>query len=192
MDKMSFVSSKALQNSGNYVIGVMQDREVHTTPLNGILQMRPSFSYFDKQDARRKAEQKTEAELEAEEEELKQITVKFARGDSEKAKKAREKTFDFVAAREAEEPWCETFWHPMGSAAVELERQRLFCTKTAPTGHTLSSSSRDYVKALIPSERHDKSVESIVPSGVISLFKLKEMGLQEQIKNILIDGKFPF
>ncbi|XP_055700907.1 DNA-directed RNA polymerase III subunit RPC5 [Phlebotomus papatasi] len=189
MDKMSFVSSKALQNSGNYVIGVMQDREVHTTPLNGILQMRPSFSYFDKQDARRKAEQKTEAELEAEEEELKQITVKFARGDSEKAKKAREKTFDFVAAREAEEPWCETFWHPMGSAAVELERQRLFCTKTAPTGHTLSSSSRDYVKALIPSERHDKSVESIVPSGVVSLFKLKEMGLQEQIKNILIDVK---
>ncbi|XP_059615952.1 DNA-directed RNA polymerase III subunit RPC5 [Phlebotomus argentipes] len=190
MDKMSFMSSKALQNSGNYVIGVMQDREVHTTPLNGILQMRPSFSYFDKQDARRRAEQKTESELEAEEEELKQITVKFARSsDSEKAKKAREKTFDFLAAREAEEPWCEAFWHPNQSAAVELEKQRLFCTKTTPTGHTLASTSRDYVKALIPPERHDKSVESIVPSGIVSLYKLKDLGLQEQIKNILIDVK---
>uniref|UniRef100_A0A1B0CN87 Putative rna polymerase c iii 37 kDa subunit n=1 Tax=Lutzomyia longipalpis TaxID=7200 RepID=A0A1B0CN87_LUTLO len=168
MDKMSFVSSKSVQKSGNFVIGVMQDREIHTTPLQGILQMRPSFSYFDKQDARRRAEQKNDTDVEAEEE-MKQVTVRFARSDSEKARKAREKTFDFMAAREAEEPWCETFWHPTGSTAVELERTKLFCTKTAPTGHALTATSNDYVRALIPREGNDKSVETIVPSGIVSL-----------------------
>ncbi|XP_055686497.1 DNA-directed RNA polymerase III subunit RPC5 [Lutzomyia longipalpis] len=188
MDKMSFVSSKSVQKSGNFVIGVMQDREIHTTPLQGILQMRPSFSYFDKQDARRRAEQKNDTDVEAEEE-MKQVTVRFARSDSEKSRKAREKTFDFMAAREAEEPWCETFWHPTGSTAVELERTKLFCTKTAPTGHALTATSNDYVRALIPREGNDKSVETIVPSGIVSLYQMKEMGLQEQIKNILIDVK---
>uniref|UniRef100_A0A1L8DHA5 Putative rna polymerase c iii 37 kDa subunit n=1 Tax=Nyssomyia neivai TaxID=330878 RepID=A0A1L8DHA5_9DIPT len=188
MDKMSFVSSKAVQNSGNFVIGVMQDREVHTTPLKGILQMRPSFSYFDKKDARRKAEQKNDTDMDVDEE-IKQVTVTFARGDTEKVRKAREKTFDFMAAREAEESWCETFWHPAGSTAVELERTRLFCTKTSPTGHALTSTTPEYVRALIPRVGHDRSIETIVPNGVVGLHQLKDLGLQEQLKNILIDVK---
>lgn len=75
MDRQSFVSTKPMENVNKYVVGMYQDKEIHVSPLTGILQMRPSFSYFDKSDKRNKAEQKAENDADLDEEEPKQVSV---------------------------------------------------------------------------------------------------------------------
>ncbi|TMS22610.1 DNA-directed RNA polymerase III subunit RPC5 [Larimichthys crocea] len=50
MDKQSFSSIQATTNTSRYAAAVFRKGELHVTPLTGILQMRPSFSYLDKAD----------------------------------------------------------------------------------------------------------------------------------------------
>lgn len=190
MDKISFVSAKPSKNVNRYVIGVMLNREIHCTPLKTILQLRPTFSYFDKKDVRDKVDEKTrrnEASDTDEDESMKQVTVKFQ--SSDRWKKIQEQSYDSHLAREAEEPWCETMWYPNKSTASELEKQRLFCTKNEVIGHTLGLDSEEYIKNLIPPERKEVSIDSIVPSKVVNTSKLKTLPLIDQIKRILIDGE---
>lgn len=94
--------------------------------LAGILQMRPSFSYFDKSDTRNKAEKKAEHEADLDEEEPKQITVQFARSENDSIRKAREKSFGFLAQKNADEAWCETQWFAKDSKQAAMEREKLF------------------------------------------------------------------
>lgn len=96
--------------------------------------MRPSFSYFDKSDKRTKAEQKAENEADQEEEEATQITVKFARTENDSIRKAREKSFNFISQKNAEEAWCETMWYGKDSQQAELERQKLFAVANDSMG----------------------------------------------------------
>ncbi len=74
--------------------------------------MRQTFSYFDKQDKRTKDEKRAEEGADEEVEDLKQVTVKFARAENEKMKKAREKSYNYISQLGADEPWWETLWHP--------------------------------------------------------------------------------
>lgn len=119
-----------MENISKYVLGILHKEdnhnEIRVVPLNGIVQMRPSFSYFDKSDKRQKAEQKAENEADMEEEEPTQITVKFARQENENVRKAREKSFNFLSKKCADEAWCETMWYTKDSHQAELERQKLF------------------------------------------------------------------
>lgn len=50
-----------------------------------------------------------------EEEQLQQVTVKFARTESERLKKAREKSFGFLQKKNAEELWIPTEFYPYES-----------------------------------------------------------------------------
>lgn len=127
MDRQAFVSTRPLENTDRFLIGVMHDKEMHMTPLGGgILQMRPSFSYFDKSDVRNRAEKKAENEADLDEEEAKQVTVQFARTENENTRKAREKSFGVVSQKSADEPWCETVYHARDSPESTLEREKLF------------------------------------------------------------------
>lgn len=49
MDKQVFVSSNATPMNMNkhYKIGIIRNNEIHLTPVQSIVQMRPSFEYFD-------------------------------------------------------------------------------------------------------------------------------------------------
>ena len=84
-----------------------------------ILQMRQSFSYFDKQDKRTKAEQKVENE------------------SDDKLHKAREKSNNFVSKIGADEPWCETLWHLHKSYEAELERKKIFEPRAVDGSYSL-------------------------------------------------------
>lgn len=195
MDKQSFLSSKPIEDVNRYMVCTLQDREIHATPLQGIASMRQVFSYFDKQDKRTKAEQKAEQDADADEEELKQVTVKFARTENEKVRKAREKSFNYLSKLESEEPWCETFWHAKDSTAAELERQKLFCggagagTSGQEDPAALNVAPVEYLDMLISKEKTDRNIDSMLPSRVICMHKLKQMALVEQIKVILKDAK---
>lgn len=189
MDRQSFVSTRPMENVSKYIVGYMQDREIHLSVVKGIVQMRPNFSYFDKSDSRKKAEQKAENESDADEEEPKQVTVKFARTDNDKAKRMKEKSYSYLAQKSAEEPWCETMWYPKDSVQAQLERQKMFAMSSESTGHSLSLTSKEYIEALIPAEQSVSSLDVLLPSRVISLSKLKGLPVAEQIQHILIDGR---
>uniref|UniRef100_A0A182M3S3 DNA-directed RNA polymerase III subunit RPC5 n=1 Tax=Anopheles culicifacies TaxID=139723 RepID=A0A182M3S3_9DIPT len=197
MDKQSFLSTKPIEDVSRYLVCVIQDGEMHATPLKGIVSMRQMFSYFDKQDKRTKAEQKAEQDADgaAEDEELTQVTVKFARLENEKVRKAREKSFNYLSKMEAEEPWCETFWHEKTSAAAELERQKLCGGGAGGSGRlevdnaALNVKPIEYMDMLISKEKTDRNIDSLLPSRVICMHKLKQLTLQEQLKVILTDAK---
>lgn len=94
--------------------------------------MRPSFSYFDKSDLRTKAEKKAENEADLDEEEAKQVTVQFARTENDNSRKAREKSFTYLAQKGADEGWCETKWFTKDSPQAVLEREKLFGVTNQP------------------------------------------------------------
>lgn len=191
MDKQSFLSSKPIEDVDRYMVCALHEKEIHATPLKGIVSMRQVFSYFDKQDKRTKAEQKAEQDADVDEEELKQVTVKFARTENEKTRKAREKSFNYLSKMESEEAWCETFWHQKQSTTAELERQKLFCGSTSRDGtdSALNVTSEEYLDMLISKEKTDRDIDSMLPSRVICMHKLKQMTLVDQIKVILKDAK---
>lgn len=197
LDKLSYTSSKPAANVHRYVIGVLNDREVHCTPLKSILQMRPSFSYFDKRDTREKAEQKSKARGEGEsgqgatsesdDEDVRQVTVKFQ--STERLKKIQEQSYENFVQRMGEEPWCETMWYASETRQADVERQRLYSNKVDMIGQSLGLDSDEYIKNLIPPERKEISIDSFVPSKVVHCSKRVTMSLADQIKHILIDGE---
>lgn len=191
MDKQSYLSSVAMHDVDRFCVGVVKDGEMYLTPVKGIYQMRPSFSYFDKQDKRAKADKRAEDGDVGDEEEMKQVTVKFARNESEKVKKAREKSYNYISRMGAEEPWCETMWHPAASEMAGMESQKLLMTGSAFTPETLNMESRDYVDHLI-GESHEGQEDSqalAALSKVISNREAKSLTLPDQIKHLLINAK---
>lgn len=190
MDRQNYISSKPMENVNQYIVCILQDNEIHATALKGILQMRPNFSYFDKDDKRKKDEQKAENDADnLDEEQPIQITVKFARNENERLRKAREKSYNFIKQKNDDEPWCETLYHSRFTTAANMERQKLFASVDQLTGHNLNLSNEEYIDSLIPMERSHKNIEAILPSTVISMNRLKTMALSNQIEVILKDGK---
>lgn len=192
MDKQSYLSSVAMQDVERFCVGVMSGGEMYLTPVKGIYQMRPSFSYFDKQDKRAKADKRAEDGEGPEDEEMKQVTVKFARNESEKVKKAREKSYNYISRMGAEEPWCETMWHPSVSEMATMEAQKLLVVGSGFTSETLNMESRKYVDHLIgdTNEGQEISSQAMTPMNkVISIRKANSLPLTDQLKNILINAK---
>lgn len=185
MDQQRFVSMKPVDNSNKYILGYIKDKEAHTSLVRNIFQLRPSFSYFDKSDKRNKAEQKAENEADNDEEEAKQITVKFARTENDRLRKAREKSYVYMSKKIAEEPWCQTFYCDINTTDAAIERQKLFSASHGMTGHALSLPSNEYIESLIPAENQHCSLEP----RVICMNKLRTMPLNSQIHHILKDVK---
>lgn len=185
MDKQAFVSSTSLDDVSKYIVGIYADKELHLSPLSSILQLRPSFSYFDKEDKRNKAEEKALNE-EDDDEELQQVTVKFARSSTKKVKERQ--GYDTFVKKSVDEPWCETYWHSRTSPTAELERQKLFATNRQ-NSHALGLDAPQYVEKLLPPEGQDQGIDAVLPARVISKAKLKSMPLIDQLKCILKDAK---
>lgn len=70
---MTLKSSRLLSDTSNYAIGVLNEGELHLTPLKGIVSLRPTFSYLDKSDKRQANKNQEELSGGEEEEELKQV-----------------------------------------------------------------------------------------------------------------------
>lgn len=189
MDRQSYISTKPLDNVNKYIIGYFQDKEIHASLVKGVIQMRPSFSYFDKSDTRKKAEQKIECESDLDEDEPKHVTVKFARTENDRTRKAREKSFNYLSQKSADEPWYETMWYGKDTIQAQLERQKLFSNSNESTGHALSLTNAEYVENLIPAERDFSNLDALLVPRAISMNKLKCLPLQDQIQTILKDGK---
>lgn len=182
MDRMTWKSSRLLGDTNNYAVGVLNEGELHLTPLKGVVSLRPTFSYLDKSDKRQTNSQEESSGGE-EEEELKQVKVKFARQENERIKKAREQSYDYHSKLSSSEPWYHTHYITSNSDEAELERSKLYCSQITEKVADLSLDGENYLNYLIDPDAVDEST-----SGA-SKRCLKAMNLADQVRSIMKEAR---
>ncbi|XP_075231012.1 RNA polymerase III subunit E isoform X2 [Lycorma delicatula] len=196
MDKTSLQSVKVLADIASTAVASFSGKHVVLSPLTGIISLQPSFPYLDLTEKRAREELKERGSMdfsaiEEEEDKDKQITVKFARQESERMKRARERSFNYLSMKSAEEPWYDTNYYPSTSRESEMERQKLQLSKERGEDETssLCLKPQQYIQNLLPSLQEESWIIPSLPSNVLSLTAIKALPLSEQVRLILRDVK---
>lgn len=168
MDRQVLTSTRAVRDTSRYAVGILDQNELHITPLEGVLSLRPSMEYLDQSDKTAKAEGRgllTDNDLDdikdssgmfsdgedGGDPDMKAVTVRFARGgqnEKEKYAKFREKSYEYQQKKLKEEPWVHTKFHQMKSAKWEEQSQKLFCRKMDDEIMNSSCTSNTYLNHL--------------------------------------------
>ncbi|KAM4631594.1 DNA-directed RNA polymerase III subunit RPC5 [Discoglossus pictus] len=198
MDKQTFSSIQAASNTSRYAAAVYRKGEIHLTPLHGILQMRPSFTYLDKADSkyreREAANEAGDSSQDEGEEDVKQVTVRFSRPESEQARQRRVQSYEFLQKKQAEESWVHLHYSSAKDSRSEHERQYLLCQNTGMAENTeLQKSPREYLTMLMPPNVEEEKEKPVGPSNVLSMSQLRTLPLADQIKILMKNVKvIPF
>ncbi|XP_013203187.1 DNA-directed RNA polymerase III subunit RPC5 isoform X2 [Microtus ochrogaster] len=197
MDKQTFCSSQTTSNTARYAAALYRQGELHLTPLHGILQLRPSFSYLDKADAKhreREAANEGDSSQDEAEEDVKQITVRFSRPESEQARQRRVQSYEFLQKKHAEEPWVHLHYYGVRDSRSEHERQYLLCQGSSGVENTeLVKSPSEYLMMLMPPSPEEEKDKPVAPSNVLSMAQLRTLPLADQIKVLMKNVKvMPF
>ncbi|XP_014448157.1 DNA-directed RNA polymerase III subunit RPC5 isoform X2 [Tupaia chinensis] len=198
MDKQTFCSSQTTSNTSRYAAALYRQGELHLTPLHGILQLRPSFSYLDKADAKHRereaANEAGDSSQDEAEEDVKQITVRFSRPESEQARQRRVQSYEFLQKKHAEEPWVHLHYYGLRDSRSEHERQYLLCQ--GPSGAEsmeLVKAPSEYLMMLMPPSQEEEKDQPMAPSNVLSMAQLRTLPLADQIKILMKNVKvMPF
>uniref|UniRef100_A0A2I3G9K8 RNA polymerase III subunit E n=1 Tax=Nomascus leucogenys TaxID=61853 RepID=A0A2I3G9K8_NOMLE len=200
MDKQTFCSSQTTSNTSRYAAALYRQGELHLTPLHGILQLRPSFSYLDKADAKHRereaANEAGDSSQDEAEDDVKQITVRFSRPESEQARQRRVQSYEFLQKKHAEEPWVHLHYYGLRvrSHRSEHERQYLLCPGSSGVENTeLIKSPSEYLMMLMPPSQEEEKDKPVAPSNVLSMAQLRTLPLADQIKILMKNVKvMPF
>ncbi|NXD25751.1 RPC5 polymerase, partial [Spelaeornis formosus] len=198
MDKQTFCSSQAASNVSRYAAAVYKKGELHLTPLHGILQLRPSFTYLDKADAKHRereaANEGGDSSQDEAEDDVKQITVRFSRPETEQARQRRVQSYEFLQKRQAEEHWFHLHYYGLKDSRSEHERQYLFSQGHGLAENTeLIKSPSEYLMMLIPPSVEEEKDKPVAPSNVLSMAQLRTLPLADQIKILMKNVKvMPF
>ncbi|MBN3303834.1 RPC5 polymerase, partial [Amia calva] len=198
MDKQTFTSIQATTNTSRYAAAVFRKGELHLTPLQGILQMRPSFSYLDKADSKHRereaANEGGDSSQDEAEEDIKQITVRFSRPESEQARQRRYQSYEFLQKKQNEEPWVHLHYYGLKDGRSEHERQYLFCQCMGVTENTeLVKTPSEYLAMLMPPAVKEEVAKPVTPSNVLSMAQLRTLPLGDQVKTLMKNVKvMPF
>ncbi|CAH2307155.1 DNA-directed RNA polymerase III subunit RPC5 [Pelobates cultripes] len=198
MDKQTFSSIQAASNTSRYAAAIFRKGELHVTPLHGLLQMRPSFSYLDKADTKHRereaANEAGDSSQDEVEDDVKQVTVRFSRPESEQARQRRVQSYEFLQKKQAEESWVHLHYYNIKDSRTELERQYLLCQNTNTTENTeLMKSPSEYLEMLMPPCVEEETEKPVSPSNVLSMAQLRTLPLGDQIKILMKNVKvIPF
>uniref|UniRef100_A0A8C3CVX4 RNA polymerase III subunit E n=1 Tax=Cairina moschata TaxID=8855 RepID=A0A8C3CVX4_CAIMO len=198
MDKQTFCSSQAASNVSRYAAAVYRKGELHLTPLHGILQLRPSFTYLDKADAKHRereaANEGGDSSQDEAEDDVKQITVRFSRPETEQARQRRVQSYEFLQKRQAEEHWVHLHYYGLKDSRSEHERQYLFSQAHGLAENTeLIKSPSEYLMMLMPPSVEEENDKPVAPSNVLSMAQLRTLPLADQIKILMKNVKvMPF
>ncbi|KFQ17011.1 DNA-directed RNA polymerase III subunit RPC5, partial [Merops nubicus] len=198
MDKQTFCSSQAASNVSRYAAAVYKKGELHLTPLHGILQLRPSFTYLDKADAKHRereaANEGGDSSQDEAEDDVKQITVRFSRPETEQARQRRVQSYEFLQKRQAEEHWVHLHYYGLKDSRSEHERQYLFSQGHGLAENTeLIKSPSEYLMMLMPPSIEEENDKPVAPSNVLSMSQLRTLPLADQIKILMKNVKvMPF
>uniref|UniRef100_UPI00398F3D95 DNA-directed RNA polymerase III subunit RPC5 isoform X2 n=1 Tax=Pristiophorus japonicus TaxID=55135 RepID=UPI00398F3D95 len=194
MDKQIFSSIQSAVNTSRYAAAVYRKGELHITPLHGILQLRPSFSYLDKADAKHRereaANEAGDSSQDEAEDDAKQITVRFSRPESEQARQRRIQSYEFLQKKQAEEPWYYLHYCGVKDSRSEHERQYLFSQLAGMVETTeLTKSPSEYLSMLMPPVEEEESKVPLAPSNVLSMAQLRTLPLADQVKTLMKNVK---
>ncbi|XP_018428062.1 PREDICTED: DNA-directed RNA polymerase III subunit RPC5 isoform X3 [Nanorana parkeri] len=198
MDKQRFSSIQAASNRNRYAAACYRKGEIHLTPLCGILQLRPSFTYLDKADTKFKereaANDAGDSSQDEGEEDVKQVTVRFSRPESEQAKQRRAQSYEFLQKKQAEESWVHLHYSGVKDGRSEHERQYLLCQNPGMNEtNELIKSPSEYLQMLMPPSVEEETEKPVAPSNVLSMAQLRTLPLADQIKILMKNVKvIPF
>jgi len=154
MDKQVLQGGAALPSCDRYALGILNDNELHLSPVKGVLALKPHLGYLDrgdrtaKQEGRLPGQDRDQEEEEEEETKPQAVTVKFAKGDLEKDKKRKEKSYDYAKARQDEEPWVDLKFNQLKSRRWEEESQAMFCSNMDEDVKNIEDDVQTYLQAL--------------------------------------------
>ncbi|EDV27885.1 uncharacterized protein TRIADDRAFT_52872 [Trichoplax adhaerens] len=192
MDKQVLASMKA-ENNDRYAVGIMKNNALHVTPVQAMLQLRPSFDYINmaesangtgKLDNSNSGIVKSDSE---EEEDIKPVTVRYAVPESDQAKAYRISSHAYLEKKNAEEQWIEAEFVGRDDTRATVERELLTNGNMDEITCDYGISAKGYLDALMPPPPAEVSV-SVNPENILSITQLKTMSLPEQIKSILLSG----
>ncbi|KAM4025700.1 DNA-directed RNA polymerase III subunit RPC5 [Anomaloglossus baeobatrachus] len=199
MDKQTFSSIQAAGNTSRYAVGYYRKGEIHVTPLHGILQLRPSFTYLDKADSKHREREAAndaagDSSQDEGEDDVKQVTVRFSRPETEQAKQRRAQSYEFLQKKQAEESWVHLHYCGIKDSRSEHEKQYLLCqNQTMSENQELMKSSSEYLQMLMPPSVQEEAEKPVAPSNVLSMAQLRTLPLADQIKILMKNVKvIPF
>uniref|UniRef100_A0A8K9UJE2 Polymerase (RNA) III (DNA directed) polypeptide E n=1 Tax=Oncorhynchus mykiss TaxID=8022 RepID=A0A8K9UJE2_ONCMY len=196
MDKQTFTSIQSTTNTSRYAAAIFRKGELHITPLQGILQMRPSFSYLDKADCKHRereaANEGGDSSQDEADEDVKAVTVRFSRPESEQARQRRIQSYDFLQKKQAEESWVHLHYHGLNDGRSDHERLYLYCQAMGGSENTeLVKTPKEYLAMLMPPVAEEKM--PVGPSNMLSMAQLRTLPLGDQIKTLMKNVKvMPF
>uniref|UniRef100_A0A8C2C9N3 DNA-directed RNA polymerase III subunit RPC5 C-terminal domain-containing protein n=1 Tax=Cyprinus carpio TaxID=7962 RepID=A0A8C2C9N3_CYPCA len=128
------------------------------------------------------------------EDDVKQVTVRFSRPESEQARQRRIQSYEFLQKKQAEEPWVHLHYHGVKDGRSEHERQYLYCQAMDTAENTeLVKTPREYLSMLMPPLAEEKVTKPVGPSNVLSMAQLRMLPLGEQVKTLMKNVKvMPF
>lgn len=190
LDKQILVSTPVGVSPSTFVAGIYKDGELHLTPLKGVIQLRPSFQYLDRIDAKhgRDSGAGGDSGETVQDEDAKPVMVRFAPVETEEAKARRMASYEFVQQRRNKESWVSVQHHPIGDAFSSSECDAMFTLHTdeVPGFHM---SPEDYLQELIPKRVLADTEKPAMPTNVLSMTELKHMTLGDQVKALLKNAK---
>ncbi|XP_078723296.1 DNA-directed RNA polymerase III subunit RPC5 [Lampetra fluviatilis] len=192
MDKQLLCSSQTPGSASRYAIALYRRGELHVTPLQGVLQLRPSFSYLDKADSKHKdkdAAQDGDSSQEEAEDDVKQVTVRFARPESDRAKQRRMQSYEYMQQKQAEEPWFNLRHHGLKDGRADHERQYLLAQSGMMEACELMKTPKEYLSMLMPPAKEETIKVTVAPSNVMSMAQLRTLPLGDQVKTLMKNVK---
>ena len=190
LDKQMLVSTPVGVSPSTFVAGIYKDGELHLTPLKGVIQLRPSFQYLDRIDAKHGRDSGAGGDSGdmPQDEDAKPVMVRFAPVETEEAKARRMASYEFVQSRRSKESWVNVQHHPIGDQFSSAECEAMFAQQTeeVPGFHMTSE---DYLKQLIPKTVMTDTEKPAMPTNVLSMTELKHMTLGDQVRALLKNAK---
>ncbi|KAI8083939.1 DNA-directed RNA polymerase III subunit Rpc5 [Thamnidium elegans] len=131
LDKMTLTSIE-VPNQTKYVIGVIRDGELHLTPINTTVQLRPGFKYIDKIDEKWKAANKRIQDVEKQEEKKKGVdpntaqTLQVSVKNAEREGNMRRNVYSMSVRNAEEEDWQPIVYYDETSLPAEKVSEKLY------------------------------------------------------------------
>ncbi|CEP08103.1 hypothetical protein [Parasitella parasitica] len=151
LDKMTLTSIN-VPSQTKYVVGVIRDEELHLTPVNTTIQLRPGFKYIDKIDEKWKAANKRIQDVEKQEEKKRETdantaqTVQVSVKNTEREGNLRRNLYSMAVRNAEEEDWQPIVYYDEHSLQAEKVSEKLYSTTKETL--TCKTTNADYLDQL--------------------------------------------
>ena len=201
MDYQVFSSRHVPQVGSRFAAAVVQDNQLHLTPISQVMQMQPSFKYVDHAEKRAVHAAKMKAQVESgqssqdEADDAKAVTIRFKSAETEASRVLREKSYSSYEKRLFQEKWVPATVHHKNDSYSDRERNRLFCVQAfsslddAGNYPEMTVNPFNYFKTLVPHYSITDVDSETSPENVLSIAKLKFLPLGDQLKLLMKNAK---